>query len=158
MTEPSRREDAKREHDRMTAHFLALNQAVLSAGTATIQNLFLMHGGALVAMLTFAGALMQKSEPPVSIGSIMQPMIWFALGLAFATGASAGSYLTSYFQAADISTQRVDWTWPFSHPTTASRRWSEVADFFHVITIAAAMTSLGLFVVGFFSVREAFLQ
>ena len=117
-----------------------------------------MHGGALVAMLTFAGGILQKEDPAIPLASIMSPMIWFAVGLALATGASAGAYLTNYCHVSHLGTQKLDWTHPFSHETRTSRNWLRVAHFFHALTLIVALASLTVFVIGFFAVKSALLQ
>lgn len=158
MTDDKAEDEARREHDSVRSQFLVLNQAVISSGHAAVQNLFLMHGGALVAMLIFTGGILQKEDPAIPLTDMVGPMIWFAVKLALATGASAGAYLTNYCHVSHLSAHRLDWTSPFSHETRASKNWLRAGHCFHVLTLLTAVTSLAVFVLGFFAVKSALLQ
>ncbi|PZO63210.1 MAG: hypothetical protein DI498_13795 [Paracoccus denitrificans] len=114
-----------------------------------------MHGGALIAMLTFTSGILTNSTSPVRADSLVDPMMRFAFGLACAAAASAGTYLTNYCYLAGAHNQTLIWQHPYIEKGRASKRWEGIGVAFHVTTVLLAVGSLALFVCGFWGVKEA---
>lgn len=68
-------------------------------GQETLKNLVLLHGGSIVAVLTFLGTLFSKGEPAqlriaaATLNAVMPALVLFGLGLVFAVAASALAYV-----------------------------------------------------------------
>jgi hypothetical protein len=72
---------------------LELFKSVIQSGHAALKSLFLLNGGAAVAVLALVGHL---STSPIAAGQVNKfacPLLWFAVGLTFAAIASGLTYL-----------------------------------------------------------------
>lgn len=127
----------------------------MSSGQAAVKNLFLMHGGALIAMLAFTSGILTNNVSTVRADSLVDPMMRFAIGLAFATAASAGTYLTNYCYLAGAHNQTLVWNHPYLEKGRASKVWEGIGVVLHIATVALAFASLLLFVCGFLKVKDA---
>jgi hypothetical protein len=84
---------AERAHDRLAAYENAMADTVVKDAWAAIRNLILINGGAAISILTFAGALAAKANPPPEqLSQIARGLELFAFGVAAATIAAGLSY------------------------------------------------------------------
>lgn len=148
-------QQALRVHEVHYSYLEKGNEAIISSGEAAVKNLFLMHGGALVAMLTFTSGLLGNSKSGLSADGLVGPMMHFSIGLAAATAASAGTYLTNYCYVAGEQRRKLTWEHPYIEESAASKWWLHAGVLFHVLTIMLAIGSLLLFIGGFWGVKEA---
>jgi hypothetical protein len=150
------RESAIQSHNTHRAFIEKINEATIASGHAAIRNLFLMHGGALVAMLTFISTTINTDANVSLLKELLSPMVNFSIGLALATAASAGAYLTNYCYTSGAVMKRLTWKHPYVEDTAVGRRWRTVGVCLHLMTVILAFVSLFLFVRGFFEVKAAF--
>ena len=123
---------------------LELMRAVTVHGTATLKALFLMNGGAAVALLAFAGHLWSRSEGvPDNFPHITDAMWTFLVGVFVSASAAATTYLT------DIFNQMM-----FLDPPRQSA-WRKVAFGFHGLTIALSVGGLLTFLWGAWLATQA---
>lgn len=148
--------DAERHHNKIYSYIEKSNDAAISSGAAAIKNLFLMNGGALVAMLAFISSILSKENPQTFASNLVGPMFWFAIGLASAAAASAGTYFTNLLQAIHASKIDFSWDYPFIKENHGSQKIKIIVIIFHIITIVIAGASLAFFVKGFFEVKGVF--
>lgn len=111
------RQHALRAHQVHYSYLDKGNEAAISSGQAAVKNLFIIHGGALIAMLTFTSGILTNNASTVRADSLVDPMMRFAFGLALAAAASAGTYLTNYCYLAAAHNQTLVW----NHPHLAGR-------------------------------------
>ncbi|MBJ2153876.1 hypothetical protein [Paracoccus sp. IB05] len=149
------RQHALRAHQVHYSYLDKGNEAAISSGQAAVKNLFLMHGGALIAMLTFTSGILTNNASTVRADSLVDPMMRFAFGLALAAAASAGTYLTNYCYLAGAHNQTLVWNHPYLEKGRASKVWEGFGVALHVATVSLAFASLILFVCGFLGVKEA---
>ncbi|WP_201150883.1 hypothetical protein [Rhodovulum sulfidophilum] len=139
-------EQARDMHKAHVSFVEKTNEATIASGQAAIRNLFLMHGGALVAMLTFISGLLSNNSTHLQVDSLIAPMIRFALGLAFAAAASCSTYLTNYCYAAGASRCVLNWSPPYIQRSRLAKIWMTIGLSFHVAAIILASASLVFFV------------
>lgn len=147
------RQHALRAHQVHYSYLEKGNEATIASGQAAVKNLFLMHGGALVAMLAFTSGILNNSASVVQVDSLVDPMMRFAIGLACAAAASAGTYLTNYCYVAGAQLKTLIWQHPYIEEASASKVWEGVGVAFHVLTVLLALGSLLLFISGFWGVK-----
>ncbi|WP_283179034.1 hypothetical protein [Gemmobacter sp. 24YEA27] len=149
------RQHALRAHQVHYSYLEKGNEAAISSGQAAVKNLFLMHGGALVAMMAFTSGILTNNASTVRADGLVDPMMRFAFGLALAAAASAGTYLTNYCYLAGAHNQTLVWSHPYLEKGRASKVWEGIGVALHVATVALAFGSLVLFVCGFMGVKDA---
>lgn len=115
-----------------------LSQMAVDMSAATIKGLLLINGAAAVAVLGFAGNLIESGL--VSPQAVAIPVIYFAWGVALAVLTFAAAYATQYCLAASIN---------------HSSGWNKANIFFHVVAVCTAAASLTIFLAGSYSVKSA---
>ncbi len=88
------------EKERATAKYgarvnfhLELFKSVIESGHAALRSLFLLNGGAAVAVLALVGHLSTSATTAPHVNKFACPLLWFAVGLALAATASGFTYL-----------------------------------------------------------------
>ena len=149
------RQEAKWHLDRDQSQFDQVNSATASAGQGALKALFLMNGGALIAMLTFLSTLITSENDRSLDVLLIAPMLYFSIELAAVAAAYCTTYLSSLSYVRSIGLRRCQWVSPFVSETDASRRWEIAGNIFLVVTIALGLASLTAFVWGFMLVAQA---
>jgi hypothetical protein len=72
---------------------LELFKSVIQSGQAALKSLFLLNGGAAVAVLALIGHLSTSTIAAAQVNKFAVPLLSFACGLAFAAMASGFTYL-----------------------------------------------------------------
>jgi hypothetical protein len=72
---------------------LELFKSVIQSGQAALKSLFLLNGGAAVAVLALIGHLSTSAIAAAQVNKFAVPLLSFASGLAFAAMASCLTYL-----------------------------------------------------------------
>jgi hypothetical protein len=158
--EDNKRQDAHREHDIVREHAIKINEAAATSANQALRTALIINGGAAVAMLAFIGGLVSNGKVLVGtqLATVAAPLIWFAMGVAFAGLATAFAYFTNYSNVgASYSMKRI-WEHPWHEETTESKRWLVSYYACLGVSVLAGFTSLGLFVVGMYKVWKAILQ
>lgn len=132
---------------------LKLFESVISSGVAAIRLLAAINGGALIAMLAFAGGIAGKQKP---ILASLDPLIlatgWFGTGLVLAALAAGGMYFTQSLYASAGSAMDVSRDAPYFIDTKGSQRRHRCGLLMHVATVIACFASFACFCVGVLSV------
>ncbi len=144
-------------HGQNAKYVEVANDAAVNASLGAIKNLFLMNGGALVAMLAFISGIIGNSGGIYSLSQFAAPMMYFSFGLALATLSSGGAYLTNLSYSSSASFHAMTWEHPYLKSTPKSKKWVRIGVTFHIVSVVSALLSLALFIVGFWSVRSVFL-
>ena len=148
--EDLRRRDAERAHDKNHEAWLKTSQAAVAAGNQALRVALLINGGAAVSLLTFVGAL--PVDKKAAIASTLSSFAW---GVAAAALGVALAYCTNYCETRAISSRSLTWDHPWLVPTRETRRWGAAIWVFQLAAIACCISSLGLFVYGMQSVKQA---
>jgi hypothetical protein len=132
----------KLELQRSLAHYDATNKSslemfrsVIEAGKEAINSALLMNGGAVVAMLSFLGATVGKTNSSALGLALTVPLMFFGFGVFAAGVAFAGRYITQFFYERDSD---------------------RVGRCFHLATFASAVAAFGLFGFGVYRAYLAF--
>jgi hypothetical protein len=156
-----RREDAKREHDRIISLAEKTDEATIKSAEGMIRILLLINGGAAVSLLTFAGSFASKDplKTTAKLNAVAGSLVWFALGVVSAAVCAGFAYATHYSHVRTAYTLQRTWEHPYTFDSTLdstlSKRWRCVGRTFHIIALLAALASLILFACGTFDVRDA---
>jgi hypothetical protein len=152
-----RREDAKREHDRIISFAEKTDEATIKSAEGMIRILLLINGGATVSLLTFVGSFASKDplKTTAKLNAVAGSLVWFALGVVSAAVCAGFAYATHYSHVRTAYTLQRTWEHPYTLDSALSKRWRCVGRIFHIIALLAALGSLILFACGTFDVREA---
>jgi hypothetical protein len=158
--EDNKRQDAQREHDLLREHAIKINEAAATSANQALRTALLINGGASVAMLAFIGGLVSNGKVLVGsqLATLAAPLVWFAIGVAFAGLATAFAYFTNYSNVGAAYSMKRIWEHPWHEETPASKRWMISYYICLVISVISGFLSLGLFVVGMYKIWEAILH
>lgn len=152
------REDAQRAHDRNAAFAASTNEAAINNANLALRTAVIINGGAVISVLAFVGGLVGQGK--LTIGPTVQEiscaLAWFAFGVAAATFAMGFSYLTNYCIAGSATKKRAIWEHPYFEPTPTSRFFARAAMLFKIAAILLGFGSIGIFIMGMLTVRDAF--
>lgn len=113
-------ENNKQQHEWKLEGF----RSVIESGQSALKSCILINGGASVALLAFAGHLVEQKEPAIPVRSIALAMSAFVGGV-FAGGLASGlTYLSQWFFADD---------------------WEKTGFALNISAIVAGLASLGCF-------------
>ncbi|MGI0120066.1 hypothetical protein [Zooshikella sp. RANM57] len=90
-------ENNRVQHEAQHAEDLEIFRSVITAGQSALKGLFIINGGAIVAVLAFLGRLSDKH--PEFVPDFSDSLIYFALGLFFTAIAFCATYLSQHFYA-----------------------------------------------------------
>jgi hypothetical protein len=100
-------------------------------------------------LLSFIGVLVSKDKLTANqLAGVSNSLLWFAAGIAATAFASGGSYLTNSFYASHLNAMNRTYLFPYLIETPASLWWRLAGIKFHFASIALAVISVILFVVG----------
>jgi hypothetical protein len=164
QTPPDNREQLNRElrvrvHDRFVSILEKSEEATIKSAENSIRIILLINGGAAVAILAFVGSLASKDRVTTTqLYAIAGSLVWFASGVASSALTAFFFYLTniSYLFATQAKQPHLDP--PYISPTPQSVRRHFLGRIFHVLALAAAFASWGLFVYGMCDVRNAIVH
>ncbi|WP_163846548.1 hypothetical protein [Pseudooceanicola aestuarii] len=80
---------ACRAHSQRQEAKLMINQAALDSAALVVKSLILVNGGAVIALLAFAGAIESANGADIDIAHLVNPMSRFAWGVGLAIVTSA---------------------------------------------------------------------
>jgi hypothetical protein len=134
--------------DREWEFYQKNNEAAIENTGSTLRTLVLINGGAAVALLAFAGALVAQGKTS-AVEQIAFSLLFFAGGVFFATVAMGEVYLVHFSIAAKTREQITNPNAP------AWQRWWRWSTVWRVLAHTAALFSMLLFVCGVFHVKAA---
>lgn len=144
---------AEREHDLALGRTRALEEAAMAQLNNALRALFLLNGGAAVAILAFLGGLVDKNKiGQLELASVARTLIWFAIGLVIATLASLAAYTSNISQANAAWASERHYASPYIRDTDLSNRRYSAAHVWQWVWWVAVWLSLAAFLVGIFKV------
>lgn len=153
MTDKRDFELARDAHIAIREQQIDANRATVDAGTTALRAVFLLNGGATVALLAFAANIAATDD--LGIWQSIVGSVWtFSLGVVAAATASCTTYLTNYCYVSSFQAVTRIWDFPFLEQTAKSNRWRRVGLGFHVLTVLLAFSSLAFFVTGSYSLSQ----
>lgn len=146
----------------------AMFDSTLEAGGQTLKSLFLLNGGATVAILTFLGNIPEKSPlmgSSLFLATSGETAVNFAYGTAAAVSAMGIRYFTQYLYTSSTELNRVLTYRPTQeeHDDYLARRKSaknyyRIGNSLNFLSISAAALSLAFFIYGVHIFAESFKQ
>ena len=144
--------------EKMTArdYIKASNEAAIRNADDILKTLIIVNGGGILAVLTFIAAIVKSPVDP-ALGSITghireltEPVMWFAFGIFAVLVAMCSAYFTNYiYTGASQSREYQD-----EGRATKLEKWGRA---FHILGLASAFLSIGLFVLGVWQIRSAII-
>ncbi|MEL6172383.1 MAG: hypothetical protein AAFR02_10285, partial [Pseudomonadota bacterium] len=110
------REIAQRYHDRNDSEFRFHNQCTVEIGQTAVRSVFLINGGAAVAVLAFLSGLV-GSEQLVDLQGVSKALWWFAFGVGLATLASCSAYFANFSNASRFGWRTQQYEYPYVEET-----------------------------------------
>jgi hypothetical protein len=151
------REDAHRAHDRAADFYDQLNESSIKSSEITLRACLLINGGAAVSVLAFIGGLASKELIGVSqLAPIADSLVKFAFGVVAAVAGMALSYVVHYVTGAHVNSMQKVGEHPWVKPGTRTGFFAILKTSIHVLAVLTAISSVGFFVWGIYSVRGAF--
>lgn len=151
------RQLADKRHDNNYDFTVKLNEQVIQNANIALRTAVLINGGAAIAMLGFISSIYGKDPDAATrdYGSLTEPLMWFAVGVALGTFAIAMAYFTNYSIVANAVHKLSDYNPPYIHDTPLSKTWLRAGITFQIIAIICGLGSLGTFVCGMFQIKQA---
>ena len=148
---------AERYHYKETVYAEWSNKAAIDNANHALRTLILINGGAAIAILAFLGAVISSDTNQFAddIVVVTSPIAWFAWGVALATLGMAFAYFTNYCITTSIQEREHFYEHPYVRETDVSEKWGKWAIGLQVTATALAVSSLGCFLFGMYSVRSA---
>ena len=150
--------EAQRAHDSEKEFWLRTNDATINAGNLALRALLIINGGAAIALLAFIGnfvpvlpgeyAGLPKIHPSIT------PMMWFALGVFASVMAMVFAYCTNYLYITAAGERICNFKHPYVHDTDKFEMWRNIGIVTHFITVALAVLSIIIFILGIYEVNE----
>ena len=153
----SERENALRAFERNEAMHIELLRASLDSARDAMKAMFLLNGGASIALLGFLASTFAEDftvDETNLYASIMRSLTYFASGAFLAVFTMALAYLINSLYSGSHAGMERKWSWPYLSETTdsSSRYWWAIRlNWFAVATGAA---SLGAFALGLWKLGQ----
>lgn len=150
-------EYARSHHDREYGRGLKLMELARENAALALKSMFLLNGGAAIAVLTFiGGAFVETSNKPnIQPLQLFDSLAWFSRGAAAAVVAMAFAYFAAACAAnASHNLKRV-WPYPYHQETPASKRWQRGSLIAEVLAVLSALASIGFLFWGISYVEQA---
>ncbi len=152
-------EFAKRAWERHDRTYQQLLNASMDSAKDALRALLAVNGGACLALLTFLGTAVRIEDPAQQAllsGLATGALRWFAFGVFSIVLATGLAHLANNFCATAIAKRTQTAEHPYSAETAASRAYQRAATTLNLLTIAAAVGSMGCFVMGIVRIGPMF--
>jgi hypothetical protein len=145
---------AERVHDDCANSSLESFRATIQFAIEAIRTAALVNGGAVVGILTFTAATIEK-QPVMASDLLSGPLDFFVSGVIFAGLGAGFSYFAQYcFTYSDEHVART-WVYPFLDRGSAKhKRWVRLGILFQVAAIVFVLGSFGALAVGVYASRN----
>ena len=137
----SDRDIAQRYHDRNDSEFRFHNQCTVEIGQTAVRSVFLINGGAAVAVLAFLSGLV-GSEQLVDLQGVSKALWWFALGVALAALSSCSAYFANFCNASRVGHRTQRYEYPYVEETEESEQFGKRSTFFTGVSILLVACSV----------------
>jgi hypothetical protein len=147
---------AEREHDVALGRTQAIEEAALTELNNALRALFLLNGGAAVAILAFLGGLVGRDQiGHLELAVVARTLIWFAIGVVLSTLASLAAYSANIAQANAAWAGERQYDPPYFQNTDLSNQRYAAATVWQWVWWIAAWLSLVAFLFGIYKVMGA---
>jgi hypothetical protein len=150
-----KREDAQRDHDRISAFISNTNEAAINNANLALRTAVIINGGAAVSVLAFVGGLVTKGNLAI-VQEVSFALESFAIGVATATLAMGFSYFTHYCITGNAARKELNWEHPYTRDTSASKWYLRAGLTFQAISILLGFGSVVFFLTGMLAVKASF--
>jgi hypothetical protein len=147
------KEHAIRAHNNETDFYNFMNQSTIEAGQIAVKSLFLINGGAVVAMLGFIANTF--GEMQANAEALIMPLMHFVVGVGLTALTSAMAYFTQYCFTSASAKRKKKWDHPYVEDTKSSKLWRNWGVGFQVFAILSAVGSFVVFSRGIFQLADA---
>ncbi|EYD77103.1 hypothetical protein Rumeso_01362 [Rubellimicrobium mesophilum DSM 19309] len=149
------KEEVVKAHGRIDAYYERAQDATIQSGQHAIRALFLINGGAIVALLAFLSSLASGGGFESRVHLFALPLLTFAQAVVAVAVGYGAVYFTNYSSAKCAETMVKSYEIPHYSESPTSLRWRIAANFFQGAALGASVGSLGLFVAGVLQIRDA---
>jgi hypothetical protein len=150
------RQHAIAAHERRFQSLADARKAAIDAATTAIRSLILVNGGAVVALLAFAGAIETgENGSTVSLGSLAAPIWWFAVGVGLSTAAAMWAYMVNVLDSDILASFEGVWQHPYVEETKRAKYLRIARAFFMWSGLCLALLSLLAFFAGVYTITSA---
>ncbi|MFT4795302.1 MAG: hypothetical protein ACJAVR_001502 [Paracoccaceae bacterium] len=146
---------AVRAHERHLDVWRLLNAATVDSGAAAVKSLFIMNGGAVVALLAFVANAVGECGADLT-GRASSALLLFSYGLISAAAVACGAYLVNFCYLSSVAAARLTWSHPFTEKSRSSRNWLRIGRPLHALSIIVAIASLSFFLFGVWDISTLF--
>ena len=151
-----KRQDAQHAFERWDSLFDGLNDAAIKIADSALRAAMLINGGAAVSVLAFIGGIAAKDLITVSqLSQVASSLVLFALGVAAAVVGMGLSYVTHFLGAGRIGSLKRQPEYPFVVEGPKTKRYERMIFATHLLAFVAGLASIGFFVAGIYSMRDA---
>lgn len=148
------REDAIREHEDHLERTKHSSEIAIQYSSSAIRLIFLMNGGAAVAVLAFLSSSAELANEPTAA---VRALTCFASGVVAAACASAGSYFSQTAFTLSLRNYEMSWDHPYTRPTSVSEKFATLGVLFQAASVLIAFGAIAFFVAGVWALRSGFL-
>ncbi|MCO6382433.1 hypothetical protein [Oceanicola sp. 502str15] len=149
------RQHALRAFDQNRRAAESARNAAIDSANIVIRSLILVNGGAVIALLTFAGTIENgPTGPAIELGQLANSIRYFAFGVGSAVIVAACAYLVNMWDEEIISSVEHVWEHPYVRAKSIAKVFTYVRVVVHHFAIALSVTSILLFFLGIFSVTN----
>ena len=141
---------AERQHDFVNDLGKRLVEAATRDALEAIKIVFLLNGGAAVAVLTFISSISSRSTNHSALKPLLDSLYWFCAGLVLAGLTVFVAYLCNSLYSAHLLKQDKIWEYPYLRENASSKRQLKWATGLNIFGILFAVASLATFVRGVF--------
>lgn len=154
--EDLKRQNAIAAHERHHQSIADARKAAIEAATTAIRLMILVNGGAVVALLAFAGALETgESGSIVTMDALAAPIMWFAIGVGLSALTATLAYLVNLLDEGILASLTQVWEHPYILDDAVPKHRRITRILLHWAAMFLALGSLVAFFVGVFQVTAA---
>ncbi|MEM7212391.1 MAG: hypothetical protein AAF479_10945 [Pseudomonadota bacterium] len=160
MTEPSNTEMANNAHKNAYEAANKSNLAQIENANIALKSIFLLNGGAAVAMIAFLGSAVGTDNLPdgIRLSLVFAPIVYFGWGVALAAIATVIAYSANSCITRSLYGYDLDWTHPYVHENDESRLYKKWGEGLIVIGFLTVLASIALFTIGVYEVRAVVIH
>jgi hypothetical protein len=149
---------AETEHERHAKLLEIIQEGALKSVDAAFRAALLINGGAAISVLAFVGGLVAQNRIHLGqLNEVASSLMFFAFGVVAAAIAMILSYFTIYAVAVHQYSYVLLKEFPYFLGTPRGKFWALLAQVLRISAALVGVSSLVLFVIGMFYVRNAIL-
>ncbi len=133
-------------------------RAAIESANVAIRAILLVNGGAVVALLALIGAMEASNSATVSLGPLVEPVWWFAIGTGISALTAAFAYLVNMLDSDILSSVNLIWKHPYVEEKPLAQRLFRLRQLIHIGALVLVILSFVTFFLGIFSVTSAIQQ